>query len=334
MRARSTSPSAGVTHAAIDPPSSLVDLWRLSPQLRLLPAPLACCRCARRLPVHLPLARPVLLPAARRPCCPRPFSCTAGAGRPAFAAGLAVPPPPSDHLARQQCWCHTTTCTRPRGRARSARGLATTWRRSRTCHTTITTPARERPDVALGVDGTRVGCWTDRTNHTGCTVVLTPPGAQGAVAVRGGAPGTREAAALGPTGNVRECHAVVLSGGSAFGLATADGVVDWCVANGIGYDKTVAVIPIVGAAIVFDLRAPDMPRPGRDAGWAACAAASADDPPQGVGRGRGRLHGRQDRRAAVRVEGRSGLGGRARWGSDGRGADGRQRPRRRGRRAR
>lgn len=142
--------------------------------------------------------------------------------------------------------------------------------------------------MALGVAGTRVGCWTDRGNHTGCTVVLSAPGSQGAIAVRGGAPGTREAAALGSTGNVRECHAVVLSGGSAFGLATADGVVDWCVAHGIGYDKTVAVIPIVGAAIVFDLRTADGPRPGRDAGWYACEAATEDDPPEGsVGVGAG-----------------------------------------------
>lgn len=142
--------------------------------------------------------------------------------------------------------------------------------------------------MALGVDGTRVGCWTDPDHHTGCTVILAPPGSQGAIAVRGGAPGTREAAALGATGNVRECHAIVLSGGSAFGLATADGVVAWCEAHGIGYDKLVATIPIVGGAIVFDLRSRDMPRPGREAGWAACEAATADDPPQGsVGVGAG-----------------------------------------------
>ena len=142
--------------------------------------------------------------------------------------------------------------------------------------------------MALGVEGTRVGCWTDHAHHTGCTVVLAPHGAQGAIAVRGGAPGTREAAALGPTGNVLECHAVVLSGGSAFGLATADGVVDWCAAHDIGYDKQVATIPIVGAAIVFDLRGRGLPRPDRDAGWAACEAASTDDPPQGsVGVGAG-----------------------------------------------
>ncbi len=142
--------------------------------------------------------------------------------------------------------------------------------------------------MALGVDGTRVGCWTHPEHPTGCTVVLAPPGSQGAISVRGGAPGTREGAALGATGNVRECHAIVLSGGSAFGLAAADGVVAWCESHGIGYDKQVATIPIVGGAIVFDLRSPDAPRPGPDAGWAACEAATADDPPQGsVGVGAG-----------------------------------------------
>lgn len=142
--------------------------------------------------------------------------------------------------------------------------------------------------MALGVDGVRVGCWTDTEHHTGCTVVLAPPGALGAAAVRGGAPGTREVAALGASGSLRECHAIVLSGGSAFGLATADGVVEWCEEHGIGYDKTVARIPIVGGAIVFDLREPGAPRPGWDAGRAACDAATEADPPMGsVGVGAG-----------------------------------------------
>lgn len=142
--------------------------------------------------------------------------------------------------------------------------------------------------MALGVPGTRVGVWTDTRHHTGCTVVLPPAGSQGAIAVRGGAPGTREAAALGPHGNVRECHAVVLSGGSAFGLATADGVMQWCEAGGIGYQTKVARVPIVGAAIVFDLKDPTWPRPGPAAGRAACAAATEEDPPQGsVGVGAG-----------------------------------------------
>lgn len=142
--------------------------------------------------------------------------------------------------------------------------------------------------MALGVEGFRVGVWTDAAHHTGCTVVLAPQGALGAIAVRGGAPGTREAAALGHAGKVEECHAVVLSGGSAFGLSTADGVVRWCEAHGIGYDKGVARVPIVGAAIVFDLRERGAPRPGPDAGWAACEAATEDDPAMGsVGVGAG-----------------------------------------------
>lgn len=136
--------------------------------------------------------------------------------------------------------------------------------------------------MALGVEGVRVGCWTHPDGRTGCTVVLAPHGAMGAAAVRGGAPGTRGVSALGPTGSIKECHAVVLSGGSAFGLATADGVSAWCEAQGIGYDKIVARVPIVGAAIVFDLREVGAPRPGRDAGWAACEAATSDDPPMGL----------------------------------------------------
>lgn len=136
--------------------------------------------------------------------------------------------------------------------------------------------------MALGVAGTRVGSWTAEEGHTGCTVVLPPTGSLGAIAVRGGAPGTREGDALSANGNVRECHAVVLSGGSAFGLATGDGVSSWCEDNGIGYDKTVARIPIVGAAIVFDLRRAGASRPGRDEGRLACEAASEEDPAVGL----------------------------------------------------
>lgn len=157
--------------------------------------------------------------------------------------------------------------------------------------------------MALGVDGIRVGVWTHPDGPTGCTVVLPPAGTVGGMAVRGAAPGTREAAALGPNGKVAECHAVVLSGGSAFGLATADGVVRWLAEHGVGYEVTAAIrVPIVGAAIVFDLRpgaaggdggadgegtaAPVWP--DADAGRAACAAATDDEPPVGrVGVGAG-----------------------------------------------
>ena len=136
--------------------------------------------------------------------------------------------------------------------------------------------------MALGIEGVRVGCWTDPSGSTGTTVVLPPSGTLGAAAVRGGAPGTREIAALSSTGSVTECHGIVLSGGSAFGLAAGDGAVAWCEAAGIGYDKGVARVPIIGAAIVFDLRDPAVPRPGREQGWAACEAATDGDPPQGL----------------------------------------------------
>lgn len=142
--------------------------------------------------------------------------------------------------------------------------------------------------MALGFDDVTVGTWTHPDGHTGCTVVLPPPGSMGACAVRGGAPGTREAAALGPGGQGLECHAVFLSGGSAFGLAVGDGVARWCEAQGRGYQRFVTPVPVVGGAIVFDLHLPGAERPDADAGRAACEAATSADPPMGrVGVGAG-----------------------------------------------
>ncbi len=144
--------------------------------------------------------------------------------------------------------------------------------------------------MALGIDGLQVGHWTSPAGPSGCTVLLLPDGAIGSIAVRGQAPGTREAAALGPFGKVEVCHAVVLSGGSAFGLAAADGVMRWLEARGIGYPLlSGGVVPIVGGAIVLDQAATDAGvRPDAAAGWAACSAASAEDPAEGaVGAGAG-----------------------------------------------
>jgi L-aminopeptidase/D-esterase-like protein len=142
--------------------------------------------------------------------------------------------------------------------------------------------------MALGLDDVAVGVWTHPDGHTGCTVVLPPPGSLGAVAVRGGAPGTREAAALGPGGQGTECHAVFLAGGSAFGLAVGDGVALWCEAQGRGYQRFVTPVPVVAGAIVFDLRAAGAARPDAAAGRAACEAATPADPPMGrVGVGAG-----------------------------------------------
>ncbi|MFN0092868.1 MAG: P1 family peptidase [Acidimicrobiales bacterium] len=136
--------------------------------------------------------------------------------------------------------------------------------------------------MALGVEGVKVGCYTDEANRTGCTVIIPPLHTLGVAAVRGGAPGTREAAALGPTGAVNECHAVVLCGNSVFGLSAADGVVGWCSAHGLGLEMEVATVPVVGAAVVFDLKSKDHQRLTREAGWAACAAATEADPPMGL----------------------------------------------------
>jgi L-aminopeptidase/D-esterase-like protein len=143
--------------------------------------------------------------------------------------------------------------------------------------------------MALGVTGVRVGTWTAASGISGCTVVLPPDGTVGAIAVRGAAPGTREAAALGPAGKLTVCHGVVLAGGSAYGLAAADGVVRWLEAAGRGYEVAAGRVPIVGAAIVLDgAVAEPSARPGADAGASACDAAAEDDPPEGaVGVGAG-----------------------------------------------
>jgi len=136
--------------------------------------------------------------------------------------------------------------------------------------------------MALGVDGVRVGTWTAPGAVSGCTVVLPPEGTVGALAVRGAAPGTREAAALSPAGKVDVCHAVVLAGGSAYGLAAADGVMNRLETDGVGYPVLSAVVPIVGAAIVLDGAVlHPASRPGAAAGAAAYAAASHDDPAEG-----------------------------------------------------
>ncbi len=144
------------------------------------------------------------------------------------------------------------------------------------------------------IPGILVGHWTDRDAATGCTVVLCPEGATAGVDVRGSAPGTREIALLDPVCMVEQVHAVVLSGGSAFGLAAADGAMRWLEERGHGFDVGVARVPIVPTAILFDLaigRA-DV-RPDGAAGYAACQAASRAPVAQGsVGAGTGATVGK------------------------------------------
>jgi L-aminopeptidase/D-esterase-like protein len=139
-----------------------------------------------------------------------------------------------------------------------------------------------------------VGHWTNTEAATGCTVVLCPQGAVAGVDVRGSGPGTREIALLDPVCSVQKVHAIVLSGGSAFGLAAADGVMRWLEERGHGFDVGVAKVPIVPAAILFDLgigRA-DV-RPDAVAGYLACQAASSAAVAQGnVGAGTGATVGK------------------------------------------
>lgn len=139
------------------------------------------------------------------------------------------------------------------------------------------------------IEGIRVGHVTDQTGITGCTVVLCPTGTTGSVDVRGGAPGTRETDALRPGTTVNEVHALVLTGGSAFGLAAASGVQRWLEERGFGFDAGVARVPIVPAAVLFDLALGDAAaRPDETAGYAACEAASDGPVEEGsVGAGTG-----------------------------------------------
>ncbi len=130
------------------------------------------------------------------------------------------------------------------------------------------------------IPGVRVGHWTDAEGRTGCTVVLLPDeGAVASVDVRGAAPGTRETDVLHPDNQVQVAHAITLCGGSAFGLAAADGVVRRLSERGVGVPTPAVPVPIVPAAVVFDLATgSSSARPDAAAGYAACAAAEAGEP--------------------------------------------------------
>lgn len=141
--------------------------------------------------------------------------------------------------------------------------------------------------------GFRVGHWTDEGALTGCTVVLPPAGNVTSVDIRGSSPSSREIEHLHPDRKLTEVHAVVLTGGSAFGLACAQGVVDWLAERDIGYETPVTPVPIVPAAVIFDLGAGDPGvRPGPAAGRAACEAAADEVPTGRVGAGAGATVGK------------------------------------------
>ncbi len=149
-------------------------------------------------------------------------------------------------------------------------------------------------DSIVDVQGLRVGHYTDPEAATGCTVVLCDRPAVAGCLVAGGAPGTRETALLDPTCLVEEVHAVLLSGGSAYGLEAAGGVMRYLEEKGKGFDMQVARVPIVPAAILFDLSVGSASvRPGPGEGYKACLAATAEPVEQGsVGAGTGATVGK------------------------------------------
>jgi L-aminopeptidase/D-esterase-like protein len=144
-------------------------------------------------------------------------------------------------------------------------------------------------------EGFAVGHWSDPEGGTGCTVILPPPETRGGVCVHGGGPGTRETDTLRPLANSQEANAVLITGGSAFGLAAADGVVRWLEEHDRGYVTPYGRVPLVPAAVIYDLPSGTGPaaRPGPDAGYAACEAAAGGVPERGgVGAGTGATVGK------------------------------------------
>ena len=149
----------------------------------------------------------------------------------------------------------------------------------------MTVPRDEAGKLPAGVS---VGHWTDLAGQTGCTVILAPGGAVGGVDVRGGAPGTLGTDALQPGRVMQEAHAVLLTGGSAFGLAAATGILRYLEERGVGASFGTVTIPIVAGAVIFDLLTGDArARPDAEAGYAACAAATRRPGRGAIGAGTG-----------------------------------------------
>lgn len=143
--------------------------------------------------------------------------------------------------------------------------------------------------------GIAIGHWQDLDGLTGCTVLLPTGGSMRAgVSVAGGAPGTRETDLLAPTATVQEIHALLLTGGSAFGLDAAGGIMRYLREQGLGYDVGVARVPIVPGAVIFDLDlGSPLVYPDGAAGYAACQAATSEEAREGtIGAGAGASVGR------------------------------------------
>jgi L-aminopeptidase/D-esterase-like protein len=144
------------------------------------------------------------------------------------------------------------------------------------------------------IDGIKVGHATDTTARTGCTVILCPAGVTAGVDVRGAAPGTRETDALRPGRLVQKAHAVLLTGGSAFGLDAAGGVVQYLEKQNVGFQVGSVHVPIVPAAVIFDLGVGDAKvRPDREMGYQACLNATDEPVTMGaIGAGTGATVGK------------------------------------------
>jgi len=157
------------------------------------------------------------------------------------------------------------------------------------------------------IPGFKVGHAQDFDAITGCTVILCPPGTVGGIDQRGGAPGTRETDLLHPMHLVNQVNAVLLTGGSAFGLDAAAGVMRYCEENKMGVDVGPTHVPIVPAAVLFDLGIGDPKvRPDAEMGYQACKNASQDPPAEGnVGAGAGSTVGKI---LSMKMETKSGIG--------------------------
>jgi L-aminopeptidase/D-esterase-like protein len=157
------------------------------------------------------------------------------------------------------------------------------------------------------VQGVKVGHFTESRRPTGCTVLLFEKGATAGVDVRGGSPGTRETDLLNPLNTVQQVQAIVLAGGSAFGLDAASGVMRYLEQRRLGFDMGDIVVPVVSAAILYDLEIGDPKiRPTAESGYKACQAATAERVAEGnVGAGAGATIGKM---FGMRQAMKSGLG--------------------------
>jgi len=154
--------------------------------------------------------------------------------------------------------------------------------------------SRVLKDAIIDVPGIKVGHSQDLKAGTGCTVIIYEKGAVAGVDVRGGAPGTRETDLLNPVNLVNQVQAIYLSGGSAFGLDGASGVMKYLEEKGVGFDVVVTKVPIVPGAVLFDLGVGDYRvRPDAKMGYEACIKASEEEVSQGnVGAGTGATVGK------------------------------------------